>query len=231
MSSSSSSRSSPMLTPYSSPMLTLATYSQPHRPSSPSAHFHIEREAERVPPSIKRRTSSTPSLSRSTSSSSSTMGSPHNFGIRSLPVVLDEVEIVNDTDEDYHSDVSTFELQPTKSPAANARPVRPKLQRRDTPIPPITSLPADKSPLQRPSTAFRSNLRTEPDNRVFTWTRKRRDTPRPVARPEWLSSLSNEMIEEWRNTDVFEKPRQQQEKPQRKGSWKSVTTGNMWIEA
>jgi hypothetical protein len=159
------------------------------------------------------------------------MGSPHNFGIRGLPYVIDEVDIVNgDGDEDYHSDVSAFELQPTKAPMSS-RPVRPKLQRRDTPIPPTTSLPTDRSPVQRPSTAFQSNLRTEPDHRVFTWTRKRRDTPRPVARPEWLSSLSNDMVEEWRNTEVFENPRREEEQPRRKGSWKSVMTGKVWVEA
>jgi hypothetical protein len=116
-----------------------------------------------------------------------------------------------------------------KPPSRTTPPVRPKLQRRDTPIPPTTSLPTDRSRVQSPSTAFQINLRPEADDMVFAWNHHRRDTPRPVARSEWRWSLSKDRLQEWRHTEKLAQPKQDQEQPKRKGSWKSVMTGNVWI--
>jgi hypothetical protein len=121
-----------------------------------------------VPPSIKRRTTSSPNLSRTTSSSS-IMDSRYDFGIQSLPVVFDEVGTVDD-DAKYHSGFPVFELQPVKPTSRTAPPVRPKLQRRDTPVPrqgtphrPITGPKSQHCIPEEPASRSRSQgLRLEP---------------------------------------------------------------------
>lgn len=117
--------------------------------------------------------------------------------------------------------------------AAPARPalvktasVRPALVRRDTPIPPRSSVPADGRRLARPSESFTSTLKSEPDMTKYTFLSeapaapvrppiKRRDTPRPTssssfglglsplrdAAPSpdaWLQTLSSELVGTWR---------------------------------
>lgn len=144
-------------------------------------------------PAFGRRTSNTPSLYRSSSSSLVSMRSPSSPFTPALSSVEEgEALVASDSvdDEDMFSTLDPMTLgdaknrllfapSPAKATPAPARPaiaktqsLRPALVRQDTPIPARSSVPADGRRLPRPSQEFTSTLRSEPDMSKYTFPSK-----------------------------------------------------------